>query len=65
MEIRMDEKPPSSKTDLGISTGRIPARNPLARFIKGCWGLWVGDWCVCPIRSPVCRRRLAVLKNIQ
>ena len=58
------EKSPSSQDNLGISAGVVPSPCTLARRFKELWSMLGGWWDICPIRSLVFGRCLAVLEDI-
>lgn len=62
--MEVDEKPPSNKTNLGISSRVVSPIGSLARRFKGIGELWGSDWDIPPVRSPLCDRRILISEDI-
>lgn len=60
-ETVREEEPPSSM-DNGARA--IPAPGALARRLKNIGALLVGDWYICPIRTPLPHRLYFISKDI-
>ena len=59
-----EDKPPSNKTNMGISTRIFSANDTLAGRFAGIRALWTGDWFVCPVRTSLHSRCYSVLTGI-
>ena len=52
----MNDKPPSSKVNLGFRARTFSTPSSLAKRLAGIRELWMGDWRICPIRGTLSNR---------
>lgn len=62
---REEDKPPSSKTNMGSGTRSLSTNDTLARRFEDIRELWAGVWDFCPVRVILHNRCLLISGNLQ